>query len=83
VFANSRDVAAFFGKRHDNAMQSITRLITQEAQLGLLDFQETPYVEAFNAQTCQSHDLDRDGVTLMAKGVVSDRSRMRPCEPEA
>jgi len=40
VFANSRDVADFFGKRHDNVLQSIDRLDCSE-KFRSLNFQES------------------------------------------
>lgn len=74
VFANSRDVAAFFGKEHRNVIQGIDNLIAQEAQLGLLNFQQTPYVEASNGQTYRSFDMDRTGFTLLAMGFTGAKA---------
>ena len=66
VFANSRDVAAFFGKEHRNVLAAISSLIEQEQKLGLLNFKQTPYVEPSTGQTYRSYDMDRDGFTLLA-----------------
>jgi len=40
VFASSRDVAEFFGKRHDHVIRDIRNLIESEPKLGLLNFGE-------------------------------------------
>lgn len=62
VFANSRDVAEFFGKRHDHIVRDIGNLLSQ----GVPNFGETPYIEPQNGQTYRSYDMDRDGFMLLA-----------------
>ena len=74
VFANSRDVAAFFGKRHDHILRDIGNLIRAEPQLGISNFGETPYVEPSNGQTYRSFDMDRDGFTLLAMGFTGTKA---------
>lgn len=74
VFANSRDVAAFFGKEHRSVLAGIDNLIQQEAELGLHSFMQTPYVEASNGQTYRSFDMDRDGFTLLAMGFTGAKA---------
>lgn len=74
VFANSRDVAAFFGKRHDDTLRAIRNLIEQEPDLGVRNFAETPYVEPSNGQTYRSFDMDRDGFTLLAMGFTGAKA---------
>ncbi len=74
VFANSRDVAAFFGKEHRSVLNSIDNLISQEADLGLHNFMQTPYVEPSNGQTYRSFDMDRDGFTLLAMGFTGTKA---------
>lgn len=43
VFANSRDVAEFFGKRHDAVLRDIRSLVAKEPDLGLHSFVEGSY----------------------------------------
>lgn len=62
VFANSRDVAAYFGKRHDNIIRDIEKLVAG----GVLNFEETPYIAPQNGQTYKTYNMDRDGFTLLA-----------------
>ena len=71
VLANSRDVAAFFGKQHGHVMRDIGNLIKSEPSLGLSNFGETPYVEPSNGQTYRSYNMDRDGFTLLAMGFTA------------
>ncbi|MBK9073333.1 MAG: phage regulatory protein/antirepressor Ant [Myxococcales bacterium] len=74
VFATSRDIAAFFGKRHDHVLRDIGNLIAAEPQLGLANFGETPYVEASNGQTYRMYEMDRDGFTLLAMGFTGTKA---------
>lgn len=74
VFANSRDVAAFFSKRHRDVTEAIDNLIKAEGELGVRNFRHTPYVEASNGQTYRSYDMDRDGFTLIAMGFTGGKA---------
>jgi len=74
VFASSRDVAAFFGKRHPHVLDAIDNLVKQEPALGLTNFRQTPYVEAQNGQTYKSYEMDRDGFTLLAMGFTGSKA---------
>lgn len=74
VFANSRDVASFFGKQHGHVMRDIDSLITSEPKLGLSTFGQTKYVEAQNGQAYRSYDMGRDGFTLIAMGFTGSKA---------
>lgn len=77
AFANSRDVAAFFGKNHRDVMKAIDTLLNQEPSLadgGMRSFSHTPYVEDQNGQTYRSFDMDRDGFTLLAMGFTGPKA---------
>lgn len=74
VFATSRDVAAFFGKRHDHVLRDIGNLFASEPSLGLANFGETPYVEPSNGQTYRMYEMDRDGFTLLAMGFTGSKA---------
>jgi len=78
VFANSRDVGAFFDKRHDNVMQTIDGLIQQEPKLRLLNFKETvserPNPSGGAPIRSRSYDMDRDGFTLLAMGFTGGKA---------
>lgn len=74
VFASSRDVAAYFGKEHRSVLASIDNLLSQEPDLGLHNFMQTPYVEPSTGQTYRSYDLTRDGFTLLAMGFTGAKA---------
>lgn len=74
VFANSRDVAAFFEKRHPHVLDAIDNLMKQEPDLGLTNFRQTPYVEPTTGQTYRSYDMDRNGFTLLCMGFTGTKA---------
>lgn len=74
VFANSRDVAAFFEKQHGHILRDIDNLIKNEPSLGFSKFGETPYIEPSTGQTYRSYDMDRDGFTLIAMGFTGGKA---------
>lgn len=74
VFANSRDVAAFFGKDHNHVLRDIDNLISAEPELGRSKFGQTPYIHPQNGQTYRSYDMDRDGFTLLAMGFTGGKA---------
>lgn len=68
----SREVAEFFGKRHDNVLQSVARLECSEA-FRRLNFQESSYL---NAQGKQQPlvTMSRDGFAFLAMGFTGSRA---------
>lgn len=74
VFANSRDVAAAFGKDHRNVLRDIDNLLAAEPELGLRKFEHTPYLEPQNGQTYRSFDMTRDGFVLLAMGFTGHKA---------
>lgn len=75
VFANSRDVAAFFDKEHRNVLATISSLIEQEPRLGLLNFQQGSYtLESTGEQRHRCYDMTRDGFTLLAMGFTGSKA---------
>jgi len=74
VFANSREVATYFDKRHDDVLKAIRKLIAAEPDLGLRNFAETPYVDGQNGQTYKSFDMDQDGFSLLAMGFTGAKA---------
>ena len=69
VFANSRDVAAYFGKRHDNIMRDIGNLLRTEGSSNLsnLFIERTEYHETARKEV-RFFDMTKDGFTLLAMG---------------
>ncbi len=69
VFANSRDVAAFFDKEHRNVLQAIDALITVEPKLAHAEFSAGVYtLPATRLQQHRCFEMTRDGFTLLAMG---------------
>ncbi len=74
VFANSRDVAAYFAKDHNHVLRDIDALIAAAPDLGLSKFGQTPYVHPQNGQTYRSFDMTRDGFSLLAMGFTGGKA---------
>lgn len=74
IFTNSRDVAAFFGKRHDHVLRDIDNLIEKEPSLAPVNFGDTPYIDNQNGQTYRSYDINHDGFTLLAMGFTGAKA---------
>lgn len=77
VFANSRDVAAFFGKEHRHVLRDIDNLMTQAGDR-LPNFEQT-VVERENPSgggsiQSRAFDMDRDGFTLLAMGFTGAKA---------
>lgn len=70
VVANSRDVAAFFGKNHNEVVRRIGEL----REMGISDFAETFSTNPQNKQTYRAFDMTRDGFTLLAMGFTGKKA---------
>lgn len=71
AFANSRDVAAFFGKRHDHVLRDIDGLISHAPDLGNGPFSLKQSMHpAIVGRIDRSYDMTRDGFTLLAMGFT-------------
>ncbi|WP_164090826.1 Rha family transcriptional regulator, partial [Stenotrophomonas maltophilia] len=69
VFATSRDVAAFFVKRHDNVLRAIDDLVDTEPSISL-NFEEVtlPTHAKTGPRFMRGVDMDQEGFTLLAMG---------------
>ena len=70
VFANSRDVAATFGKRHDHVLRDINNLIAQ----GVPNFGETHSINGQNGQSYRSFDMDREAFSVLVMGFTGQKA---------
>lgn len=66
---SSRQVAANFGKRHDNVVRAIQNIECSD-EFSLLNFEETPYVDPQNGQTYQMYEMTRDGFAFLVMGFT-------------
>ena len=74
VFANSRDVAEFFEKRHDAVLRDIRDLLKKEPNLRLHSFVETVISRANPSGGApipsSAYDMSRDGFNLLGMGFT-------------
>lgn len=72
VFANSRDVAEYFGKRHDHVLRDIDALIEVEPACAPNFGEASTAVKMPNGGTrkVRGFDMTRDGFTLLAMGFT-------------
>lgn len=71
VFANSRDVAAFFEKEHRNVLQAVDALISAEPNLGRAEFSAGVYtLPQTGEQQHRCFNMTRDGFALLAMGFT-------------
>lgn len=73
AFADSRDVAAFFGKEHSNVLRDIRNLIVKEPKLGLCNF-EAIKINDLKGESTGYYLMDRDGFTLLAMGFTGTQA---------
>jgi Rha family phage regulatory protein len=75
LIADSRDVAATFGKRHDHVLRDIDNLLESGSPiLGNQYFQQvTEFSEAAN-RNVRRFEMDRDGFSLLAMGFTGTKA---------
>jgi Rha family phage regulatory protein len=73
VFANSRDVAAFFGKEVKHVHEAIRNLIEKEPSLGRANFRPFNIKDLTGISTAY-YEMDRDGFSLLAMGFTGTKA---------
>lgn len=76
MFANSRDVAEYFGKRHDHVLRDIDTLLATEPACAP-NFGETSAqvpMPRGGVRLERAFDMTRDGFTLLAMGFTGKRA---------
>lgn len=75
VFANSRDVAEYFGKRHNNIMRDIDNLLKTHgcSNLSNLFIERSEYHETARKEV-RFFDMTKDGFTLLAMGFTGQKA---------
>lgn len=77
AMANSRDVSAFFDKRHDDVLRAIDNLTAIEPDLRDRNFAETSVEVAMpngGSKRARGVDMTRDGFTLLAMGFTGGKA---------
>ena len=68
---SSLDIAEKFGKRHDDVLRTIKRILSQlDEDFRLRNFAETLQVNEQNGQKYPTYSLTRDGFSLLAMGFT-------------
>lgn len=77
MFANSRNVADFFGKRHDNVLRAINRLDCSE-KFRSLNFEES-FLEVETGRGAhrvfRAFDMTKDGFAFLVMGFTGREVR--------
>ena len=77
IVANSRDVAGFFGKRHDNVLADIRELTAAlSPENSGVSFIATTFRQktGFGFRDMPAFDMTRDGFTLLAMGFTGAKA---------
>lgn len=69
AFANSRNVAAFFGKRHDNVLRDIEYILL-DAPEASLNFEDCSYQAVPGGRSYPAFNMTKDGFVLLAMGFT-------------
>lgn len=73
IFADSRDVAVYFGKEHKHVLRDIRNLIASEPKLGRSNF--GPFkINDLTGESTSHYIMDRDGFTLLAMGFTGTKA---------
>lgn len=78
TFANSRDVAEYFGKAHFNILQIIDNLLLEpDAEDIALNFQASvaEVGGGFGKRHIRAYDMNRDGFTELVMGFTGTKAR--------
>jgi len=73
VIVSSRDIARVFEKRHDNVIRDIRNIIGNDPKWGLLNFEESNYINEQN-HIQPSYVLNRDGFTILVMGYTGEKA---------
>jgi Rha family phage regulatory protein len=74
VRATSRDVARYFGKRHDNVVRAIRSIVAEAPELDGLTFEGIEYLDNLGRRR-PAFSMDRDGFTMLAMGFTGKDAR--------
>lgn len=78
LVTTSRNVAEVFGKEHRNVVRDIRDILASlpdtSKNWGMLNFEQTPYVDPQNKQTYQEYLITRDGLTLLVMGYTGEQA---------
>jgi Rha family phage regulatory protein len=67
-------VAAVHGKRHDNVLRIVRQRLADAGEWGVLNFKETPYVDAQNGQTYSMFTMTKDGYAFLVAKLTGKKA---------
>ena len=73
VVANSKDIARFFGKRHDNVLRDIENISSNLRGSSKGWFLPTVYLDSYK-RTQDAYDMTRDGFALLVMGYTGAKA---------
>ena len=73
LIADSRDVAATFGKLHTHVIASVRDLLSKEPTLGETNFRSSSYLSV-QSKELPCFNMDRDGFSLLAMGFTGEKA---------
>lgn len=73
VFADSRDVAVSFNKRHTDVLRAVRELIAKQPDLGRRNFASF-VLNDLTGETTSHFEMDRRGFTLLAMGFTGEKA---------
>jgi Rha family phage regulatory protein len=73
AFANSRDVADFFGKQHVHVLRDIDALVSAAPDASS-NFGLCPYQSVVGGRMYRAFDMTKDGFTLLAMGFTGAKA---------
>jgi len=74
IVCNSRDVADYFGKRHDNVLQSISSLLLKIQEQAMFFETKVAGRTGMGIRNYRAFDMTKDGFTLLAMGFTGDKA---------
>lgn len=73
AMADSRDVAAFFGKKNQHVHEAIRNLIAKDTDWGARNFRPN-YIKDLTGVSVSHFTMTRDGFTILAMGFTGDKA---------
>lgn len=74
VVCNSRDVADYFSKRHDNVLRDIATLLSKIGSQAMFTEIKLEGRTGFGVRHYRAFDMTRDGFTLLAMGFTGKKA---------
>lgn len=78
LVTTSRNVAEVFEKEHRNVVRDIRDILASlpdtSKNWGMLNFEQTPYIDSQNKQTYDEYLITKDGLTLLVMGYTGAKA---------